>query len=419
LNLSISNPTAQIPRPPTPRPIEESGLQESVRDLVALSTMPACWIGRSPVIIAESVRDLMVNMLRPDTVYVQLQDRAHGRTHVATAHENPVGWPETRSGPLYRDVSSEPLLLDAEVALGLSSLPIGVDGEFGRIAVGSSRPHFPNKLELLLMQVATNQIAVALKHTELLAQHEKMGQELESARATAEKSSRLKSEFLGMMSHELRTPLNAIGGYVDLIEEGLRGPVTSEQRIDLGRIKRSQRHLLGVIENVLGFLKLGSGKVTYELRNVSVDDVVANVEDITKPLVESKHLRYQQRPTERHLYVVADHDKVQQIVLNLLSNAIKFTEPNGRVEITWDAQDSRVRIRVADTGIGIPPDRLEHVFEPFVQVDSSRPRPSGGTGLGLSISRDFAHGMGGQLLVESELGKGSAFTLVLPRAGSA
>jgi signal transduction histidine kinase len=103
-------------------------------------------------------------------------------------------------------------------------------------------------------------------------------------------------------------------------------------------------------------------------------------------------------------------------VLNLLSNAIKFTEPNGHVEIAWTAEDLRVRISVADTGSGIPPDRLENVFEPFVQVDSSRPRPAGGTGLGLSISRDFARGMGGQLLVESELGKGSVFTLVLPSA---
>jgi signal transduction histidine kinase len=381
--------------------------------------MPACWIGQSPALIATSVRDLMISMLRPETVYVQLQDRAHGRTHVATAHEKTVTSPEDRASRLYRDASSEPLILDTEIALGLASMPIGVGGELGLVAVGASRLHFPTKLELLLMQVATNQIAVALKHTELLGQHEKMEQELESARETAEKASRLKSEFLGMMSHELRTPLNAIGGYVDLMTEGLRGPVTQEQRTDLGRIKRSQRHLLGVIENVLGYLKLGAGKVTYDLSDVSVDDVVSNVGDIAKPLVESKQLKFRQKPTERDLYVHADHDKVQQIVLNLLSNAIKFTEPNGRVEIEWYAQDSRVRIRVTDSGMGIPADRLESVFEPFVQVSSSRPRSSGGTGLGLSISREFARGMGGQLLVESVLGEGSAFTLILPRGGTA
>jgi signal transduction histidine kinase len=357
----------------------------------------------------------MVSMLRPDTVHVRLQDRAHGRTHVATAHGKTVANAGSKSGALYRDVSSEPFLLDTEIALGLASLPIGMDGELGRVAVGSSRPHFPDRLELLLMQVAANQIAVALKHLELLASHEKMEQELEAARVTAEKSSRVKSEFLGMMSHELRTPLNAIGGYVELMQEGIRGPVTPEQRTDLGRIKKSQRHLLAVIENVLGYLKLGSGKVTYELSDVSVDDVISNVEDLTMPLVESKQLGYRQSPAKHGLYVHGDRDKVQQIVLNLLSNAIKFTEPPGQVEIAWSAQDSNVRIRVTDTGTGIPGDRLESIFEPFVQVTGTRPRATGGTGLGLSISRDFARGMGGQLLVTSKLGKGSAFTLVLPQ----
>jgi signal transduction histidine kinase len=242
--------------------------------------------------------------------------------------------------------------------------------------------------------------------------------ELDAARTEAEKSSQVKSEFLAMMSHELRTPLNAIGGYVELISDGIRGPLTDGQRTDLERIKKSQRHLLGVIENVLGYLKLGSGKVTYNLTDVSIDELVSNVEDITRPLVSSKHLEYRQSPGERELCVLADFDKTQQIILNLVSNAIKFTDPAGRLEIAWATQDSAVRISVTDTGIGIPADRLESVFEPFVQVSSVRPRPAGGTGLGLSISRDFARGMDGQLLVESEPGKGSTFTLVLPRAST-
>jgi signal transduction histidine kinase len=219
-----------------------------------------------------------------------------------------------------------------------------------------------------------------------------------------------------MMSHELRTPLNAIGGYVELIEDGIRGPVTPEQLTDLGRIKRSQRHLLGVIENVLGFLKLGAGRVSYDIRNVPIDEVVSTVEELTRPLIESKQLRYERRTPERRFSVRADREKVQQIVLNLLSNAIKFTDCGGRVTIESTQRESTVLTRVEDSGCGIPADRLDSVFEPFVQVDSSRSRPAGGTGLGLSISRDFAVGMGGKLLVESELGKGSAFTLVLPQA---
>lgn len=411
---------SSVPLPPIrARPIEDGKLQECVRDLVALSAMPACWIGCSPLAMAESARDLMVSMLRPDTVYVQLQDRVHSRTHVATAHGKPQATATGTDDALYRDVSSEPLLLDTEVAIGLASIPVGLGAELGRIAVGSSRADFPTRLELLLMQVAANQVAVALKHTELLAQHERVEHELDTARAAAEKASQVKSEFLGMMSHELRTPLNAIGGYVDLMQEGVRGPLTLEQSADLGRIKRSQRHLLGVIENVLGYLKLGSGKMTYDLREVPIDDVVSNVEELTGPLMASKHLCFRRRGLEPRLCARADRDKVHQIVLNLISNAVKFTDRDGEVEVAWWAEDSRIRIRVTDTGSGIPSDRLESVFEPFVQVDSSRRRPAGGTGLGLSISRDFARGMGGQLLVESKLGKGSAFTLVLPQAARA
>jgi signal transduction histidine kinase len=398
--------------------IDAAALNGCVRDLVALSTMPALWIGRSPVAIAESVRDLLVGMLRPDSVYVQLQDRAHGHTHVATAHGKGISTLDRRDETIYRDVTSEPLLLDTEIALGLASLPIGLEGEMGRVAVGSSRPHFPTTLELLLIQVAANQIAVALQHTELLSRHQQTEQALETARAEAEKSSRLKSEFLGMMSHELRTPLNAIGGYVQLMEDGIRGPVTAEQKRDLGRIRRSQQHLLSVIENVLGYLKLGAGRVSYAIGIVPLEDIAATVEDITRPLMESKELTYERRAPAERLFARADREKVQQIVLNLLSNAIKFTDGGGRVTLEWAAGDSAVFTRVHDSGCGIPPDRLENVFEPFVQVDNSRTRPHGGTGLGLSISRDFAEGMGGKLYVESELGKGSTFTLVLPQVAS-
>jgi signal transduction histidine kinase len=398
-----------------PAATDDTALPAYMRDIVALSAMPAVWIGHSPMAIAESVRDLMVSMLSPESVYVELQDRAHGRTHVATAHGRAIAAPHDSGAALYRDTSSTPLLLDREVALGLMSLPIGSDGDLGHIALGSSRPVFPTKGELLLMRVMANQIAVALKHTELLAKHEAAEQELDAARSAAERSSRLKSEFLGMMSHELRTPLNAIGGYVQLLADGMRGPITQEQRTDLERIRRSQQHLIRVIDNVLGYLKLGSGRVSYEIRDVRVEDMVVAAEDIVRSLMESKQLRYE-RKSERDVFVRADRDKVQQIILNLLSNAIKFTDGGGSVAIEWAPVEANVAIRVKDTGHGIPADRVENVFEPFVQVDSSRTRPAEGTGLGLSISRDFAIGMGGKLFVESELERGSVFTLVLPQS---
>jgi signal transduction histidine kinase len=271
---------------------------------------------------------------------------------------------------------------------------------------------------MLLMQVAANQIAVALTHAELLIRHQKSESALESARAEAERMSRMKSEFLGMMSHELRTPLNAIGGYVQLLEEGIRGPLTDDQRADLGRIRRSYALLIRIIDNVLGHLKLRSGHISYEIRDLVVDDVVNAAEAVVLPLMQGKGLEYQTRaPTGARLFVRADSDKAQQILLNLFSNAIKFTDTGGTITIGWLTCNDEVKLSVADTGVGIPAERLQTVFEPFVQVDSSRTRPAGGTGLGLSISRDFARGMGGDLLVESEQGRGSVFTLVLPRSG--
>jgi signal transduction histidine kinase len=398
--------------------IHDGALPSFTRDLVALSAMPAAWIGRSPAAIAESVRDLMVSILRPDRVYVELHDRENSRTHIATAHGKTVDLYGRNGHQLYRDVTSEPLVMDSEVALELASLPIGLEGELGRVSVGCSRPYFPSRMEMLLMQVAANQIAVALTHAELLIRHQKSESALDSARAEAERMSRLKSEFLGMMSHELRTPLNAIGGYVQLLEDGIRGPVTDDQRADLGRIRRSHALLIRIIDNVLGYLKLGSGHISYEIRDLLVDDVVSAAEVVVLPLIHGKGLEYQtQAPIGPRLFVRADSDRVQQILLNLLSNAIKFTDTGGTITIAWAPCNDGVNLSVSDTGVGIPAERLHTVFEPFVQVDSSRTRPAGGTGLGLSISRDFARGMGGNLLVESEQGRGSVFTLFLSRSG--
>jgi signal transduction histidine kinase len=267
--------------------------------------------------------------------------------------------------------------------------------------------------------VAANQVAVALRHGELLIKHEKAEQELATAFADAEETSRMKSQFLGMMSHELRTPLNAIGGYVQLLEEGIRGPMSAAQLVDLARIRRSQQHLLGVIENVLGFLKLGSGKVTYDIAEVSLDEVVGNVEEIMMPMIDSKSLKYSRQVETEHLKARADQEKTQQIVLNLLSNAVKFTDSGSDVGIHVVGDTATIRVRVVDGGCGIPADRLQQVFEPFVQVSSSGARSAGGTGLGLSISREFARGMGGDVVAQSSPGVGSTFTLELPRAGVA
>ncbi|HEX5075027.1 MAG TPA: ATP-binding protein [Gemmatimonadaceae bacterium] len=236
------------------------------------------------------------------------------------------------------------------------------------------------------------------------------------ARAVAESANRAKSEFLAIMSHELRTPLNAIGGYAELIELGIRGPVTREQLNDLERIQRSQQHLLGLINGVLNYARLESGNLRYEVTDVPVDDLLATCEALVAPQARVKRLKLVVRPSPESLTIRADAEKVQQIVLNLLTNSIKFTDDGGRIEMMCELlDDATVAIRVTDTGRGIAPDKLGTIFDPFVQVDVRLTRTHEGVGLGLAISRDLARGMGGDLVVDSTLGKGSAFTLRLPR----
>ncbi len=242
----------------------------------------------------------------------------------------------------------------------------------------------------------------------------------EAARDAAEAANRAKSEFLAVMSHELRTPLNAIGGYAELMELGLHGPLTAQQRDALARIQRSGRHLLGLINEVLNYAKIEAGAVAYASEPVRVADAVAAAEALVTPQLRAKGLGYTWAACDPDLTAYADPEKMQQILLNLLTNAVKFTDAHagrpGQVEVSCGvADDGRVMIRVRDTGIGIPTDKLEVIFEPFVQVRADLTRTAEGAGLGLAISRDLARGMGGELTAESTPGVGSTFTLVLPR----
>ncbi|HEX6250965.1 MAG TPA: ATP-binding protein [Gemmatimonadaceae bacterium] len=238
------------------------------------------------------------------------------------------------------------------------------------------------------------------------------------ARQLAESANRAKSQFLAVMSHELRTPLNAIAGYVQLLEMGLRGPLTGDQRRDLQRVQRSQRHLLSLINDILNYARLEAGHVDYNLATVSVAGLFRELDPLVAPLIEGKGLIYTVGPVDDGLAVYADQEKVQQILLNLVSNAVKFTDTGGRLSLSVVADSDRVEISLADTGCGIPEDKLEVIFTPFLQLDRSLSTVSEGTGLGLAISRDLARGMGGDLNAESKLGEGSVFTLTLPTAVS-
>ena len=234
------------------------------------------------------------------------------------------------------------------------------------------------------------------------------------ARQRAEAANVAKSAFLATMSHELRTPLNAIIGYVDLLHMGVRGELAPKQREDLVRIRRSADTLLHLIDDVLTFAKLEGGRIEYELEAVPIDKLAASLESFVAPNVALKGLEYRYSSCSADPVVWADRAKVEQILLNLLSNAVKFTD-RGCVELICRIDGNRVLLHVRDTGCGIRPEQLNTIFEPFVQGDRSLTRTAEGTGLGLSISRELARAMRGDIHVESTLGRGSTFTLSLPR----
>jgi signal transduction histidine kinase/PAS domain-containing protein len=237
-----------------------------------------------------------------------------------------------------------------------------------------------------------------------------------AAQREAENANLAKSQFLAAMSHELRTPLNAIAGYAQLLSMGVRGPITNEQRLDVERIEQSQRHLLGLINDVLEFARIEAGRVEYHVSPIPVSTLLSELEDFVRPQLRERELEFHCDEPGDGVLVRADPEKARQILLNLLSNAVKFTPQKGRIDVTCEQVDGRVLVRVHDTGIGIADDRVDSVFEPFVQAHRTLTDPTGGVGLGLAISRDLARAMGGDLHVESKVGEGSTFTLDLPSA---
>jgi PAS domain S-box-containing protein len=234
--------------------------------------------------------------------------------------------------------------------------------------------------------------------------------------SASETANAAKSTFLTAMSHELRTPLNAIGGYTELLTLGLGGPTTPEQLDYLDRIRRSQQHLLGIISDLLNFSRIEGGTLTYDIQHLSLKQVIERVVPLIEPQAEAKAIVLKADTTAHVCMVLGDRAKVDQILLNLLSNAIKFTRSTGTVTVKCKESGTTASIEVVDSGVGIPADKVEAIFEPFVQLGRSLSSAHEGTGLGLSISRELARAMKGNLSVSSKVGSGSTFTLTLPRA---
>jgi signal transduction histidine kinase len=248
-----------------------------------------------------------------------------------------------------------------------------------------------------------------------LDEAQRMALNAAEARQRAEDANQTKLGWLRAVSHELRTPLNAIGGFVQLLKSGARGEVPEKMRADLDRIERNQLHMARLIDDVLHFARLEAGRVHFEIAPVAVTRILLDIQDYIPPDERARGRSISVTRCDDAIVVSADEDKTRQILLNLIANALRHTPTTAAIDVRVEADAEMARIVVKDDGPGVPPDRIETVFEPFYQVGRSLNRPVEGLGLGLTIARELARGMGGDLSLSSEPGRGATFTLSLRR----
>jgi two-component system cell cycle sensor histidine kinase PleC len=240
--------------------------------------------------------------------------------------------------------------------------------------------------------------------------------ELDHARNAAESAAAARSRFLATMSHELRTPLNAIIGFSDLLLIQVQSGGTAAKLDEyLGDIGSSGRHLLQIINDILDFSKLETGAVTLDVHDFSVEPMIASAVRIARGQSQTKEVELTCASIDPALVMSGDERKLRQVLLNLISNAVKFTPKGGKVEVSTYAGPAGTRvIAVRDSGVGISPEDIERVFEPFVQADGNLDRASSGTGLGLPLSRRLVELHGGTLHLESIAGVGTTAVVTLP-----
>ncbi|MHB9149019.1 MAG: sensor histidine kinase [Thermoleophilia bacterium] len=298
----------------------------------------------------------------------------------------------------YEDVLGAPLRLGAEY--------------LGNLYLFAASPDPFSRGDLALMDSLCSQLAIAIKNVAFT-------RELKDANENLLNLDRLKSDFLATMSHELRTPLTSIIGYSDMLLSGMSGDVSDKQRDFLRTILNSGEALLNLINDILDLTKIEAGKLELNLESVQLGSALVSVLSVVKPRARDKNLQITTYLPNGLPALWADSAKLNQVLLNLLTNAIKFTPETGRIGVeARSTDDGFVQIRVSDTGIGIPPEDLDRIFERFTQIDTSSTRSRGGTGLGLAITRDLIELHQGSITVQSQPGVGSQFIFTIPQAGA-
>ena len=401
-----------------PSDIEVLRLRRALRDLVALSTIPAAWVGRAPSDIAAGLADTIAKLLDLDFVFVRLCDPERGAAVDASAGKPWDAFPQW----LERRHCTAGSLSHREIIRDVGGggppgqgviLPVGVDGEGGVVAAVCGRADFPDETDQLLLSIAANHAATAFQGARLIQERRRAEEALRESNEQLARTSRLKSQFLARMSHELRTPMNAIIGFSDLLDEQADGAL-GETYVDyVLHIRDGAQHLLALINDVLDLSKIEAGRVELFRCSIDVADHLTGVLSVIQSLPGASGLLFTcQVPKE--LCVYADGTRFKQILYNLLSNAVKFTPEGGIISIEAIQQSECIAIAVADTGVGIPTEEQQAIFDEFHQVSATTSGVKEGTGLGLAITRLLVELHGGAIRVESEPGKGSRFTVTLP-----
>ncbi len=287
------------------------------------------------------------------------------------------------------------------------AVPLQVGGALiGALSVHTNTPSGFTGEEISTLETLAAQLAVAIQNARAFREQQETAERLKEI-------DKLKTQFLANMSHELRTPLNSIIGFSRVIIKGIDGPLTEMQKADLTSIHNSGQHLLGLINNILDLSKIEAGKMELNFEEADIEPIIKTVMSTAIALVKDKPVTLKQELPDNLPKIWADPTRVRQIILNLVSNACKFTD-EGEVTTRVYTEPGRVVFTVSDTGIGIPEEKLEHIFEEFTQVDASTTRKVGGTGLGLPISRHFVEMHHGEIWVQSRLGYGTTFGFYIP-----